>query len=119
MTDLKPCPMCNGNADILTNGDISYVFCVDCGCRTAFVQHESESIAVELWNRRIEPEKSLKEISDKINRIIKNCGNGYILSENFIDGLQYSLESIDEQLGDGNSWGIVMMHQKHLKEQGR
>ena len=62
---LKPCPFCGGNAimgtktfDVFNVG--AYVFCSECGARTAIhnsrsgLYRESEKLAADTWNKRID-----------------------------------------------------------------
>ena len=52
MTDeLRPCPFCGGEAEILPEGDYHEVTCVECG---TFRQGHTYQDAVEAWNRRTE-----------------------------------------------------------------
>lgn len=63
--ELKSCPFCGGEADILQHKDGVddwIVYCKKCGCQTDFMFTEYE--AVYAWNTRNDPEKqdSSKEI---------------------------------------------------------
>ena len=57
MSDLKPCPFCGGEAEVMHTGGIgcsndtfSIVECVRCWAKTAFCDTEAE--AVKAWNTR-------------------------------------------------------------------
>ena len=63
LIDLKPCPFCGGNAEIITGASavcraVMRIWCPKCGIGTA--NHEDTDnkgtyikIAVETWNRRV------------------------------------------------------------------
>jgi hypothetical protein len=50
---LKPCPCCNGVADMVVRGGYPacfFIHCLDCGLRTLYGQNEEK--AVNTWNTR-------------------------------------------------------------------
>ena len=50
--ELKPCPFCGGEAEILQRGAMSTsIRCKDCGCRTGECAYEDA--AIFNWNRRV------------------------------------------------------------------
>lgn len=55
--ELKPCPFCGGEAELLTEEDRYYshlVVCTKCGVRT--MGEHIKAIAVAYWNRRMNNE---------------------------------------------------------------
>jgi Lar family restriction alleviation protein len=52
---LKPCPFCGGIPVLTHNVEIgrSLIYYVRCACGVRTVKASSESVAVEIWNRRI------------------------------------------------------------------
>ena len=60
MTELKPCPFCNGEAHIHTNtgwGTAVVIECKNCGARFEEFEPSAEKnlkTAIEKWNRRAE-----------------------------------------------------------------
>lgn len=66
MPELKPCPLCGGEADYKTDVDYRYirVQCLDCGCTTSQYLIDvlcdnkfGEDWAKERWNRRADNAK--------------------------------------------------------------
>ena len=56
-TELKTCPFCGGNAEIIQVADpdregvmLHVVWCEECGCGT--VPADTIDVVAELWNRR-------------------------------------------------------------------
>ena len=64
MSDLKPCPFCNGQANISYNAkrkdaygrniEGTAIACENCGATIFF---RSRHIAIEAWNRRVDDDK--------------------------------------------------------------
>lgn len=52
MSDLKPCPCCNGISWVDYRAFTTYVYCDKCGLRTKAYNTEAE--AIEAWNTRHE-----------------------------------------------------------------
>ena len=59
MAELKPCPFCGGEADIIDNEYYVDVSCRNYRCRgfADSLMFESEEEAIEAWNRRVEDGK--------------------------------------------------------------
>lgn len=53
--ELKPCPFCGGEAEIVMSGGDRRVECKKCGARSDWYDTEAEAIAA--WNRRNYSEK--------------------------------------------------------------
>lgn len=63
MAELKPCPFCGGEAELVDyglNARYKGVTCGECGARTRFFSPEigigGEFAAIEAWNRRAKSE---------------------------------------------------------------
>lgn len=63
MAELKPCPFCGGEAEIVDNGEVrtnKYYFvdvnCKDMNCRgySSCLEYKTKQQAIEAWNRRAE-----------------------------------------------------------------
>lgn len=54
MAELKPCPFCGGEAEIVNNGYFVDVSCKDHRCRgwAESLMNNTEEEAIEAWNRR-------------------------------------------------------------------
>lgn len=58
MADLKPCPFCGGNAELIKDhwNGIVYVKCKECDCRCGRIgvseDYSATDKAVEAWNKR-------------------------------------------------------------------
>lgn len=60
MTELKPCPFCGGNANLIKNKDfdmrfycvIPYYFVMCSQCRAQSNKLETDKEAIEAWNKR-------------------------------------------------------------------
>ena len=50
MSNLKPCPCCNGISWVYYRAFTTYVYCDKCGLRTK--DYDTEAEAIEAWNRR-------------------------------------------------------------------
>ena len=74
--ELKPCPFCGGEADMVYGVpayDGSYAFCIECGLRTESYKTKSGSTwdvdsAITAWNRR-QPDAALVEALERIERL--------------------------------------------------
>lgn len=77
-TELKPCPFCGGEADVVKRTSITrhpvmrgrhiehhtyIVRCRTCQCQTA--EHAEDTGAVDAWNKRFPPRKTKREILNK------------------------------------------------------
>jgi Lar family restriction alleviation protein len=52
--ELKPCPFCGGEAQIIRNGVGCYqVFCDKCETRQYAYTHNTKEEAIEAWNRMV------------------------------------------------------------------
>ena len=82
MAELKPCPFCGGEADcnnagFLKNGKPMWaVECVNCGMVTAFFYTDSE--AIEVWNKRTEPERPKGRWIPVTERLPEKHGGDYV-----------------------------------------
>lgn len=61
MNELKPCPFCGGEAEVVINkskqGQTANIHCTHCSCRKTLLRHPNyegiiEKEAIEAWNRR-------------------------------------------------------------------
>ena len=73
-TELKPCPFCGGEAEIVDTGDLyghcEYsVSCTSCNCNTDWLTNKKE--AVQAWNKRAFD----YETADHISSFLQD--NGY------------------------------------------
>lgn len=50
MVELKPCPFCGGEPELIDRGDFYWVYCESCDALGG--KHRDESKAVEAWNQR-------------------------------------------------------------------
>lgn len=76
--ELKPCPFCGGEVEIVMSGGDRRVDCKTCGARSDWYDTEAE--AIDKWNNRVDsnyPEKqdSSKELMD----FVKFCRNASVL----------------------------------------
>ena len=55
MTELKPCPLCEGEAYIRTVGEVAYIECADCHCQTEYVNPKEIDKIIQTWNTRPNP----------------------------------------------------------------
>lgn len=66
MTELKPCPFCGGEAEVLTAESMNggYLFGIMCNdCRSRGDVYNTEAEATEAWNTRAE--RTCRNISGK------------------------------------------------------
>lgn len=56
MAELKPCPFCGGEAEVVKNPDFVDVSCKNINCRgyACCLHHKKKKDAIEAWNRRAE-----------------------------------------------------------------
>lgn len=73
MSDLKPCPCCNGISWVYYRAFTTYVYCDKCGLRTK--DYGTEAEAIEAWNTRHERTLSEKDALAVVCEHI--CGDGY------------------------------------------
>ena len=54
MAELKHCPFCGGEAEIIQNDHFTDISCKDDECRgfTYYLKFKTEEEAIEAWNRR-------------------------------------------------------------------
>jgi hypothetical protein len=52
--ELKPCPFCNGEAEMRVYDGEYFAQCIQCFCSTA-ADHQQDSDALTAWNRRPSP----------------------------------------------------------------
>ena len=70
MSDLKPCPFCGGNANIIAYPEFDpkrkvYVQCEKCGISTRMKDTPKE--AFEAWNRRVERTAKAENLREEYN----------------------------------------------------
>ena len=76
MSELKPCPCCNGISWVDYRAFTTYVYCDKCGLRTKAYNTEAE--AIEAWNTRHERTCSPVEPFDsKTKHIVERGSNHY------------------------------------------
>ena len=55
--ELKPCPFCGSEPKIVNFGDIAFVRCSGCRCRSGAVQasvdYTAKEVAAKEWNQRV------------------------------------------------------------------
>lgn len=84
MTELKPCPFCGGEAELVIDGTDDcpciWVQCKNGCCSIRFCETEAE--AIEAWNKRVPPtnkeieeyiEKTHKENMEMIAKLKRKC----------------------------------------------
>lgn len=56
MMELKPCPFCGGEAEVINNGYFVDVSCKDMNCRgyADILSCKTTKEAIEAWNRRVD-----------------------------------------------------------------
>lgn len=59
MAELKPCPFCGGEAEIVENDCFVDVCCKNLRCRgwASCLEYKTKKEAIEAWNRRAEDGK--------------------------------------------------------------
>jgi hypothetical protein len=66
MTELKCCPLCRGEAELLGANDMRWIQCSECG--TEGPKFDNLEEAVEHWNRRASPWRSCKNDPPEIGQ---------------------------------------------------
>ena len=60
--ELKPCPFCGGEADLVFDTPASAVICNICGARTSWRENSSTGKwSIFWWNKRVEARKEAKK----------------------------------------------------------
>lgn len=56
MTELKPCPFCGGEAELIDKYEgVFWIICKGCLCESGFVKTKEE--AINAWNRRADDDR--------------------------------------------------------------
>lgn len=102
MAELKPCPFCDGEAEMRnpwTSNTNYYVECYECGCTTAIF--DTPEKAVEAWNRRADSPHCGADMRERGGRRIgmrpidadelmrKYCGTCNIADDTFCLNCKY------------------------------
>lgn len=87
MTELKRCPFCGGEAELLQGvTEIhNYVMCMHCFCKTQY--YNTKKRAIQTWNTR-------KPMDRIVERLEEEMGNSYCAKAEFADGMNYTSEYV-------------------------
>ena len=84
MADLKPCPFCGGEAELIENNrytDIHSVMCKNCYSESD--RYNTKENAVKAWNTRKLEERTVKELEELASGVkyCWMCGGGMDVDE--------------------------------------
>lgn len=76
MNELKPCPFCSGEAEVLESGHSATFYCWCDSCETRGNYYNTEAEAIEAWNSRAE--RTCQRVFYKPTRVLvcSECGCG-------------------------------------------